>query len=87
MLTDSDPRPPPGVFFRACGMIQKKRVGRFLRESSLGRSPGMPTLRLTIRNKLILFTVLPVTAVYSALFLLGVTHLRQHLSDDAQRLL
>jgi len=41
----------------------------------------------SIRSKLILYTVLPVLAVYSLLFWLGVAHVRSHLSDDAQGLL
>lgn len=45
------------------------------------------TVRLTIRRKLMLYTVLPVIAVYSLLFWLGVSHVRSHLSDDAQGLL
>jgi len=44
-------------------------------------------VRLTIRSKLILFTVLPVLAVYSLLFWLGLAHLKNHLTADAQRLL
>jgi len=42
-------------------------------------------VRLTIRSKLVLFTVLPVIAVFSILFWLGVSHVRDHLSSNAQR--
>ena len=41
-------------------------------------------MHLTIRSKLILFTVLPVVAVFSVLFWLGVSHVREHLSSNAQ---
>jgi len=44
-------------------------------------------VRLNIRSKLILFTVLPVLAVYSLLFWLGLAHLKNHLTADAQQLL
>ena len=42
-------------------------------------------MRHTIRNKLIASTVLPVLAVYSILFWLGVSHVREHQSENAQR--
>ncbi len=41
-------------------------------------------MQLTIRRKLILFTVLPVIVVFSALFALGISHVRSHLSSNAQ---
>ena len=44
-------------------------------------------MRSTIRSKLILFTVLPVILVYSALFVLGVSHIESYLSANAQTLL
>ncbi len=44
-------------------------------------------MRLNIPSKLILFTVLPVLGVYSVLFWLGVSHVKIHLSNDAQRML
>jgi signal transduction histidine kinase len=44
-------------------------------------------LRLTIRSKLILSTMLPVLGVYALLFWLGVSQIRNHLGEDAQRLL
>ena len=42
-------------------------------------------MHLTIRSKLVLFTVLPVVAVFCILFWLGVSHVREHLSTNAQR--
>lgn len=42
---------------------------------------------LTIRNKMILYTVLPVMAVYLILFVVGVAHMKGHLSRVAQDLL
>lgn len=42
-------------------------------------------MHLSIRSKLVLFTVLPVVAVYSILFWIGVSHVREHLTSDAQR--
>jgi hypothetical protein len=39
---------------------------------------------LTISRKLILFTVLPVIVVFSALFAFGISHVRSHLSENAQ---
>ena len=42
-------------------------------------------MRHTIRSKLVLFTVLPVLAVYSMLLWLGVSWVRDHLGADAQR--
>ena len=42
-------------------------------------------MRLTIRSKLVLFTVLPIVAVFSILFWLGVSHARDQLSSNAQR--
>ena len=44
-------------------------------------------MHLNIRSKLILSTVLPVLGVYALLFWLGVSHVKNHLSADAQRLL
>jgi len=44
-------------------------------------------VRPTIRSKLIIYTALPVLAVYSLLFWLGIAHLKSHLTADAQRLL
>lgn len=44
-------------------------------------------MRLNIPSKLILSTVLPVLGVYLVLFWLGVSHVKMHLSDNAQRLL
>ena len=41
-------------------------------------------MQLTIRRKLILFTVLPVIVVFSALFALGISHVRTHLYENAQ---
>lgn len=41
-------------------------------------------MQLTIRRKMILFTVLPVIVVFSALFALGISHVRSHLSKNAQ---
>ena len=41
-------------------------------------------MHLKIRSKLVLFTVLPVIAVYSILFWLGVSHVREHLRIEAQ---
>ncbi len=51
------------------------------------RPPNPLCGHATIRNKLILFTVLPVVLVYSALFVLGVSHTKTHLSANAQNLL
>ena len=45
---------------------------------------GICAVHLTIRSKLIIFTVLPVVAVFSVLFWLGVSHVREHLSSNAQ---
>ena len=42
-------------------------------------------MRPTLRSKLILFTVLPVVAVYALLFWVGVSQVREHFSADAQR--
>ena len=42
-------------------------------------------MQLRIRSKLVLSTVLPVLAVYSVLFWLGVSHVREHLTEDAKR--
>jgi len=42
-------------------------------------------VRLTIRSKLVLFTVLPVTAVFSALFWLGISHVRDHVTENARQ--
>lgn len=42
-------------------------------------------MRLTIRSKLVLFTALPIVAVFSVLFWLGVSHAREHVSSNAQR--
>lgn len=39
----------------------------------------------TIRSKLILFTVLPVVAVYALLLWLGLSHITNHLRQDAQQ--
>jgi signal transduction histidine kinase/CheY-like chemotaxis protein len=39
----------------------------------------------TIRSKLVLFTVLPVVAVYVLLFWLGLSHITNHLRQDAQQ--
>lgn len=44
-------------------------------------------MRLSIRSKLILYTVLPVIAVYSVLFTFGMAQVANHLSRDAQILL
>ncbi len=44
-------------------------------------------MHLNIRSKLILSTVLPVLGVYALLFWLGVSQVKNHLSDDARRLL
>ena len=41
-------------------------------------------MRHSIRSQLILFAVLPVLAVYAVLFWLGVSHVREHLSRQAQ---
>ena len=43
--------------------------------------------RRSIRNKLILSTLLPVTAVFALLFWLGVSHVRAYVSDDARHML
>ena len=42
-------------------------------------------MRLTIRSKLVLLTVLPVIAVFSVLFWLGISHERDHRIENAQR--
>ena len=41
-------------------------------------------MQLTIRRKMILFTVLPVIVVFSALFALGISHVRVHLIENAR---
>lgn len=41
-------------------------------------------MRLTIQSKLLIFTVLPVVAVFSLLFWLGAAHVRNHLSQNAK---
>jgi hypothetical protein len=44
-------------------------------------------VQLSIRSKLILYTALPVVAVYSVLFGFGVSHVSKYLGRDAQALL
>ena len=44
-------------------------------------------MRLTLRSKLILYTVLPVVAVYLVLFGLGVAYVSSHLARDAREML
>jgi len=44
-------------------------------------------VRLNIRSKLILYTLLPVMVVYALLFWLGVAHVRSYVGDAAQHLL
>ena len=44
-------------------------------------------MRLSLRSKLILYTVLPVVAVYLLLFALGISHVSTHLRLDARDLL
>jgi signal transduction histidine kinase/AmiR/NasT family two-component response regulator len=44
-------------------------------------------VHLNIRSKLVLWTVLPVVGVYALLFWLGIPQVKNHFSDDAQRLL
>ena len=42
---------------------------------------------LTIRRKMILYTVIPVVVVFALLFALGLTQVRDHLNRNAQDLL
>jgi len=53
-------------------------------EIRVKQTTRVATVHFTIRSKLILFTVLPVIAVYSILFWLGVSHISEHLSTNAQ---
>ena len=62
------------------------------RRTSTRRHPRPGDLKMTIprrsiRNKLILSTLLPVTAVFALLFWLGVSHARAYDSDDARHML
>ena len=49
------------------------------------RTVRIEPVRLTIRSKLVLLTVLPVIAVFSVLFWLGISHERDHRIENAQR--